>query len=287
MPNEPSSFPRFTKKDLEDPDLIRLNSGLSMLFQKLTELYGSAGQVALTAPVSAPAFIVKQTGQPKADELVTFGTAVKYFSPQAIREALIARSFLGVPVQGFPAATYAAGGSTGSSTTSVVAYSIGTLAQVPTTLTVADAGFLFWITTGTGGVAYNHIIEWDGSSWRAAAGEQLGGYFTEYCKLPTEPGWQLADGSVTTYLDILVNKVIAPNSPTILNIPNATQAAYTVRISGATGEWVGLNGAHVVSECTSATITIPFDSNPFSSPITGSPLIEVQTLLPDRRPTTP
>ena len=77
------------------------------------------------------------------------------------------------------------------------------LQNQPIGLTMYDRGLLFCCTTGTGGVAYNHIVRWNGTMWTPADGETLGGYVTAYLKPPTEPGWQLCDGSATHYLDIV------------------------------------------------------------------------------------
>lgn len=156
-----------------------------------------------------------------------------------------------------------------------------TLADMPTGLTAADAGLLWALTTGTAAVDYFHTLRWTGSAWEVAPTEHLGGYFQDYLKPPTEPGWLLADGAATKYLDILADKTVTPASPTVLNLPNAAAVGQSVIITGATGAWDGLNATFVVSARTATTITIPFDSHLLSSPITGSPLIEVNIVLPD------
>ena len=83
----------------------------------------------------------------------------------------------------------------------------GTLANAPI-LAMPEAGYLYRITTGTGGIAYNHQVRWNGTGWEPAPLERLGGYFADYAKAPTEPGWQLANGVATKYLDIVAGVLV-------------------------------------------------------------------------------
>ena len=98
----------------------------------------------------------------------------------------------------------------------------GTLAQLPKGLNSGDAGYLYVVTTGTGGVKYNHVVQWTGTAWAPADGDQMGGYFCDYVKPPTEPGWNLADGTATTYLDIIAGVL----TEVAITIPNLTTGAY-------------------------------------------------------------
>jgi hypothetical protein len=119
----------------------------------------------------------------------------------------------------------------------------GTVAQVPGDLGANDAGFLYRVTTGTGAVAYNHLVRWNGSAWEAA--DQFGGFFQDFALAPTEPGWHLCDGSATKVLQISAGSLVE----TAFTTPNLTTGVYrkggtytgtvngpgTISLSGTTG----------------------------------------------------
>ncbi len=106
---------------------------------------------------------------------------------------------------------------------------VDTFANRPTGLSVTDAGLLYHCTTGTGGVAYNHTFEWSGTGWTVAERERLGGYFADYAKAPTEPGWQICDGSATHYLDIVAGALteVAFTTPNMPGVYRSGGLAYT------------------------------------------------------------
>lgn len=122
-----------------------------------------------------------------------------------------------------------------------------TFANRPTGLTSGNAGLLFHCTTGTAGVAYNHTFEWSGTAWTVAERERLGGYFADYAKAPTEPGWQLANGSSTHYLELVAGAL----TEVAITLPDLTGGVYrkggtaytgtvnakgTITLGGATGQ---------------------------------------------------
>lgn len=78
--NEPTSFPKITRKDLEDKDLGKLNSALNRHGEKIVELFGGAGPVKIASQLSAEKFTVDQEGTPADDELITYGTLKRYVS---------------------------------------------------------------------------------------------------------------------------------------------------------------------------------------------------------------
>lgn len=71
------------------------------------------------------------------------------------------------------------------------------LADIPTTLTQGDAGLLVGLLT-----PYNHLLQWTGELWRFAPGDVGNGFVRTFAAgiAPQEPGWQLCDGTTTTYL---------------------------------------------------------------------------------------
>jgi len=134
----------------------------------------------------------------------------------------------------------------------------GPLSGVPSGLTGKDAGLLYHVTTGTGGAAYNHTFEWSGTAWTVAERERLGGYFADYAKVPTEPGWQACDGSATHYLDIVAGAIteVAFTVPDMrgfvyrkgaIAYTGTVTAAGTILLGGDTGETSAGTPAGVVA----------------------------------------
>jgi len=73
----------------------------------------------------------------------------------------------------------------------------GTLAELNALGLVADdAGYLAFETT------FGHLLRWTGSAWEFAPGEPGNGYIEGFAVNPQATGWQLCDGSATTYLGI-------------------------------------------------------------------------------------
>jgi hypothetical protein len=106
-----------------------------------------------------------------------------------------------------------------------------TFANAPADLGSNDAGFLCRITTGTGGVAYNHLVRWNGTGYEAA--DSFGGYFMDFAVAPTESGWQICDGTATKVLQISSGALVE----TAFTTPNLTGGAY--RKSAAAGGYTG------------------------------------------------
>lgn len=64
-----------------------------------------------------------------------------------------------------------------------------------TPLTQGDAGALFAVSD------YNHVVRWTGSIFEFAAGDPGNGFYAAFAFAPVlTGGWQLCDGSATTYL---------------------------------------------------------------------------------------
>jgi len=97
MIREPDSTLKLTKKDLEEQDLYRLNSIIKDLYDRIastksgSNFYGTTRFEKLTAePLSEV---------PKPTDVVPWATISKYLSPQAVRESLVYRTWLGEPIR--------------------------------------------------------------------------------------------------------------------------------------------------------------------------------------------
>jgi hypothetical protein len=98
---------------------------------------------------------------------------------------------------------------------SVWAYLTGTyprtqaeLASLAATLGSIDTGLLVDVTD------YNHLIQWTGTGWRWAPGENGSGYFQDFAVAPSGFGWHSCDGSTVPCLksDGSTVNVILPNT---------------------------------------------------------------------------
>lgn len=111
-------------------------------------------------------------------------------------------------------------------------YASGTMADMLSNQPILgsyDSGFLYRVTTGTGGVAYNHVARWTGSAWEA--GDNFGGFFEDFAFAPSEPGWQICDGSGTTCLQIIAGSL----TETAFTTPNLTTGVYRKGAAAYTG----------------------------------------------------
>lgn len=92
------------KEDLDDPELFRLNRLLSHLIEELSNIQGASGISEVGAEFRANRIIYrKDQGQPQDDnEVLTWGAAKRYLSPNAVSEALRRRSWMGQPVRPMP-----------------------------------------------------------------------------------------------------------------------------------------------------------------------------------------
>ena len=160
-PKEPSSIPKFTRADIEDPSLIRINSFLRSIFSKVSALYGAAGPVDIKAPIEVPAVRINQSGQPANNEAITFGTAVKFFGYGAISKASRTRQYLGFPVSRF--------GGTGAGTASGTVHYVSA-AEIAGSRYVDEAGLAHCqiavsITAAAGGTVGIWVSKDAGVNW--------------------------------------------------------------------------------------------------------------------------
>lgn len=126
----------------------------------------------------------------------------------------------------------------------------GDLADIPTDLTADDEGFIYFVTTGTGGtIAYHHRARWTGTAWEATG--RWGGYFAYYRRAPVDPGWQAtAAGASTKELNITGGAIVetavtllAENGLYRKSASSYSGALVTAAIPNITGS-TGLDGAH-------------------------------------------
>jgi hypothetical protein len=104
------------------------------------------------------------------------------------------------------------------------------LADQPT-LTGSDAGYLAYVTD------YGHLVRWTGSVWEFAPGDVGNKFLRMFFGAPQEVGWQLCDGSATTYL-VVGGATLTTAAFTTPNISVSTAfiktiAAYTGTINSA------------------------------------------------------
>lgn len=127
------------------------------------------------------------------------------------------------------------------------------LAAQPT-LGPADAGYLAFVTD------YGHFVRWTGTVWQFAPGDVGNGFFRPFAITPQEVGWQLCDGTATTYLVVggATLTTAAFTTPALTTSPAylKTGAAYTgaaVAKSGSTG--TGTTGTGTTGTGTTGTGT--------------------------------
>jgi hypothetical protein len=116
-----------------------------------------------------------------------------------------------------------------------------TLAQAQAlSLGVSDAGYIAYITD------YAHTIRWTGTAWVFLDGG--GGFLQDFAVFPQGNGWQVCDGSATTYLTVGATLVA-----TAFTTPNLSgSAAY--RKSGAyTGSIVAASAPGATMSGSTAT----------------------------------
>lgn len=102
------------------------------------------------------------------------------------------------------------------------------LASLPT-VGLSDAGLLWWVTD------YTHLLRWNGTAWEFA--DEPGGYIAGRVVAPDGTGWQLCDGSGTTYLQVAAGVLSeqAFATPSLVWTPGYLKwgAAYTGNIIAA------------------------------------------------------
>ena len=97
MIREPDSTLKITNKDLSEPDLYRLNSIIK-------DLYDRTSAIKSGAKFYGTSQFDKISAQPSDDipsptDVVPWATISKYLSPQAVRESLVYRTWLGNPIR--------------------------------------------------------------------------------------------------------------------------------------------------------------------------------------------
>ena len=111
--------------------------------------------------------------------------------------------------------------------------------NLPTDLATGDTGFIAAVLTD-----FNHRLRWTGAAWDFAPGDVGGRFITGFVGAPPGGGWQLCDGTATSFLN-------ANGTTTAFTTPNLTghyckfAAAYvaTAAVSGDTGITVATNQA--------------------------------------------
>lgn len=106
-------------------------------------------------------------------------------------------------------------------------------ANAPNTLGTNDQGFLYYITD------FAHLVYWTGAVWIFAPGDVQNGFFQDFAITPQGSGWQLCDGTVTTYLVVGGANLATANftTPNLIGTPayRKAAAAYTGTINAASG----------------------------------------------------
>lgn len=106
----------------------------------------------------------------------------------------------------------------------------GTSLEQPTNLTAANDGLLFYVTD------FGHLVRYNAASqvWEFAPGDNGAGYFADFGITPQATGWQLCDGSATTYLHVgAALTTVAFVTPNLTGTPayRKAAAAYTGTIN--------------------------------------------------------
>lgn len=165
-------FPKVLQQDLKDPNLWRLNRNFDDLYGKVVALYGGAGPIKVADVVTAPGFsIPSQTITPTDPSAVlTLGSALRLFSPENIRKALVSGSFQTQPTQTFPSQPLpgggsGGGGSAGSGTGGTLSVTLSANTTITTLPPSADGDILtvFVTENATGG----YTITWDAAAFQA------------------------------------------------------------------------------------------------------------------------
>jgi hypothetical protein len=144
-----------------------------------------------------------------------------------------------------------------SSLNTVPGVNLFTVATQPT-LAAGDVGFVGIVTD------VNHITWWDGASWQPWGNDQAG--FYDLPVAPSGNGWQLCDGTATTYLVFGATlTLVAFTTPNLIATPayRKAAAAYTGTINakgGSTGTGTtgtGTTGTGTTGDESSHTHLIP------------------------------
>ena len=108
-----------------------------------------------------------------------------------------------------------------------------TRANQPTDLGTNDTGLLLFVSD------FGHLMRWTGTAWEFAEGDVGNGFFRDFAVNPPESGWQLCDGTVTTYLTLSG----ATLTTTSFTTPNLTgTAAYRKSATAYSGTVITTGG---------------------------------------------
>lgn len=88
-----------------------------------------------------------------------------------------------------------------------------TQATLPPSLPASSAGMIYFVSD------FNHLLQWDGTKWIWAPGENGSGYISSFLISPTGAGWHLCDGSI-------VHRLNSDGSVSNVTLPNYAIAAY-------------------------------------------------------------
>lgn len=94
---EPTSILSVSKKDLDDPNLSRLNNVIADLYRKIGAIQNNGKLTGLTQLDSAKMPVMN--GTPDDNDVIPWGVAKRLLSPQAQRQAMIKNSWLGTSVR--------------------------------------------------------------------------------------------------------------------------------------------------------------------------------------------
>lgn len=150
--------------------------------------------------------------------------------------------------------------------------STGTLAEQPT-LSTGDSGFIYNVTD------YSHRVRWDGSVWGWAPGDPGNDYIALMRGVPQGNGWQLCDGTATTFLAIggasltttaftTPNLNGTPSYPKLGSAYAAIAAATAPGISGSTANEAA--HTHTGGTVSGGTATEAAHTHPVDPPDTTS-----------------
>lgn len=118
----------------------------------------------------------------------------------------------------------------------IIGQNLFALAAQPS-LGAGDAGYIGWVTD------YGHAVRWTGTIWQFAPGDTGNGFISDRMFAPQEVGWQLCDGTVSTYLVVggatLTTAALATPNLTGTAAYRKSAAAYTGVINAASGSTGG------------------------------------------------
>ncbi len=153
-----------------------------------------------------------------------------------------------------------------------------TYANRPTDLGTNDAGFLYFPSV------YIHICRWSGAGWGITDG---GGGWIADCVVNPGAGWQLCDGTATTYLalsgaDLAETAFTTPDENTApAGVYHKSIAAYSGTINAATAGAISGSTANTTATNQSATTGVTIVDHPSHTHDDASSLGSPDLFAPD------